>query len=57
MCSNGCSRLVSFCLDLEVFAKIKGPGFYALTDTRFFNNSGSKQREKNSEYTFVNTGK
>ena len=46
MCSKGCSKFVSFCLDLELFAKIKGPGFYTLTDTRFFNNSESKQNKK-----------
>ena len=51
------SEFLSFCLDLELFAKIKGPGFYTLTDTRFFNNSGSKQNKKNSEHTFVDTGK
>ena len=37
---------ISFCLDLELFAKIKGPGFYTLTGTRFINNSGSKQNKK-----------
>ena len=40
---------ISFCLDLELFAKIKGPGFYTLTDTRFFNNSGSKQNKKGKQ--------
>ena len=27
MCLKGCLRFVSFCLDLELFARIKGPGF------------------------------
>ena len=46
MCSKGCLRFISFCLVLELFAKIKRPGFYTLTDTRFFNNSISKQNKK-----------
>ena len=36
------------CLELELFAKIKKkPGFYTLTETRFINNSRSKQNKKN----------
>ena len=43
---KGCSRFASFCLDLELFAKIKRPGFYSFTETRFINNAGSKQNKK-----------
>ena len=35
MCSKGFLRVVSFCLDLPLFAKIKRPDFYTLTETRF----------------------
>ena len=43
-----------FCLELELFAKIKkGPGFYPLTGTRFINNSRSKQNKKNPEHLFL----
>ena len=58
MCSKGCSIFVLFCLDLDLFAKIKRPGFYSLTEARFINNSGSNQnKKKNPEYPFVDTGK
>ena len=33
----------SFCLDLELFGKIKRPGFYSLVFYIFINNSRSKQ--------------
>ena len=36
---------------------IKRPGFYTLTETRFINNSRSKQNKKNSEQPFVDIGK
>ena len=35
-----------FRLDLELLAKIKRPCFYKLTETRFINNSRSKQTKK-----------
>ena len=35
----------------------KRPGFYTLTETRFINNSRSKQNKKNPEYHFVGIGK
>ena len=37
----------SFCLDLELFAKIKKTGFYTLDFYTFINNSRSKQNKKN----------
>ena len=47
-----------FCINLEIFAKIKKARFL---ETRFFyifiNNSRSKQKEKNSEHTFVDVRK
>ena len=39
-----------FCLDLELFAKIKRPGFYTLTETRLIYNSRSKQNKKDHEF-------
>ena len=39
-----------FYLDLELFAKIKRPGFYKTT---FINNSRSKQNKKSPTHTFV----
>ena len=43
MCSKGCSKFVSFCLDLELFAKTKRPDFYTTTETNFITNLRSKQ--------------
>ena len=57
MCLKGCLRFVSFYLDLELFAKIRRPGSYSLTETRFINNSESKQSKKNPEHPFLDTGK
>ena len=42
MSSKGCS---SESTDFELFAKIKRPGFYTLTETRFINKSGYKQNK------------
>ena len=43
-----------FCLDLELFAKIKKrPGFYTLVFYIFINNSRPKQNKKNPEHAFV----
>ena len=56
MCSKEYSIFVSFCLDLELFAKIKRLGFYTFTETRFISNSGSKQNKKNPEHHFVDSG-
>ena len=47
-----------FCLDLEIFSKIKKrPGFYALTETILINNSRSKQKKKDPKHPFVGTVK
>ena len=47
-----------FCLELELFAKIKRiPDFYTLTETSFINNSRSKQNIKNPKHSFVDIGK
>ena len=48
-----------FCLELELFAKIKKkiPGFYTLTETRFINNLRSKQNNKNHTHPFVDIRK
>ena len=40
-------------LDLELFAKIKRPGFYTLVFYIFINNSRSKQNLKNPEHHFL----
>ena len=42
-------------LDFELFAKV--PGFYILKETRFVNNSRSKQNLKNSTHPFVDIRK
>ena len=40
--------LLLFCLDFELFAKLKKrDGFYTLTETMFINNSRFKQNKKN----------
>ena len=58
MSTKGCMGFFKFCLELELFAKIKKiPGFYRLTETRFINNSRSKQNKKNFSHHFVNIGK
>ena len=41
-----------FCLDLELFAKIKKTCFYTLFFYIFINNSRSKKNLKNSKHTF-----
>ena len=47
MSIRGCSRFFFlFCLDLELFAKIKKPGFYTFVFYIFVNNSRSKQNKK-----------
>ena len=47
-------RFLLFCLDLELFAKIrKRPGFYTLFFYIFISNSRSKQNKKNPEHAFV----
>ena len=52
-------RIFLFCLDLELFTKIKRPGFYTLRETRFLlitifiNISRAKQNKKNPEHHFV----
>ena len=48
MSSKGCS---SESTDFELFAKIKRPGFYTLTETRFI------KQNKNPELPFVDSGK
>ena len=35
MCSKKSLRFISFCLDTELFAKIKRSGFYTLTEINF----------------------
>ena len=45
-----CSGFILFCLDLELFAKIKKD---LVSTTIFINNSRSKQNKKNSEHAFV----
>ena len=43
-----------FCLDLELFAKIKKrPGFYRVVFYIFVDNSRSKQNKKDPEHAFV----
>ena len=45
-----------FCLDLELFPKIKKKkrsGFYGFTETTFINNSRFKQNKKNHQNAFV----
>ena len=43
-----------FCLDRELFAKIKKiPGFYTIVSYIFINNSRSKQNKKNPEHPLV----
>ena len=49
MSINGYSGYFLFCLDLELFAKIKKPGFYTLAFYIFINNSRSKQNNKDPE--------
>ena len=55
MSTKGCVGLFLFCLELELFAKIKKKihSFYTLTDTSFINNSISKQNKKNPTHPFV----
>ena len=51
MSTEGCVGFLKFCLDLELFAKIKKrPGFYTHHLYTFFNNSRSKE---NPEHPFV----
>ena len=53
MSTKGYSGFFLFCLDLELFAKIKRPGCYTLVFYIFINNSTSKQNLKNPEHSFV----
>ena len=47
MYTKGCSGFILFCLDLDLFAKIKKrTGFFTLTETIFINNSRSEQNKK-----------
>ena len=48
-----CSGFFLSCLDLELFAKMKRPGFYTLTKNIFIGNSKSKQNKKSPEHPFV----
>ena len=58
MSPNGCLGFFLFCLDLELFAKIKKrSGLYSLPETRFINNSRSKQNLKKSQHNFVDISK
>ena len=58
MSTKGCVGFFLFCLELELFAKIKKkPGFYTLTETRFINISRFKQNKKNPTHRFVDIGK
>ena len=58
MSTKWCVGFFLFCLELALFAKIKKkPGFYTLTETRFINNSRSKQNKKKSHTPFVDIGK
>ena len=54
---KGCVGLFLFYLDLELFAKIKRPGFYTLIFYTFINNSRSKQNIKNPTHPFVDINK
>ena len=42
-----------FCLDLDLFAKSKRPGFYTFVFYIFINKSRSKRNLKNPEHVFV----
>ena len=53
MSTKGCPGFVLFCLDLELFPKIKKPGFYTLILYIFINNLRSKQNKKNPEHPFL----
>ena len=58
MSTKGCVGFFLFCLDLELFAKIKKkPGFYTLLFYTFTNNSRSKQNFKNPIHSFVDITK
>ena len=52
MSTKSCSGFFLFCLDLELFAKIKKETS-TLTETKFINNSRSKENEINPEHPFV----
>ena len=53
MSTKGCLGIIFFCLDLELFAKIKKNGFCTLVFNIFINNSRSKENQKKSEHAFV----
>ena len=58
MSTEDCAGFCLFCLELELFAKIKKiPGFYRLTETMFIKNSRSKQNKKNPTHPFVDIHK
>ena len=62
MFTKGCVGFFCFCLDPELFAKIKKKtGFYTLNFTRSFlifaNNSRTKQNKKNPAHAFADIGK
>ena len=53
MCTKGCVGLLKFCLDLELFAKIKKDLVSTHSFFTLINNSRSKQNRKNSADAFV----
>ena len=53
MSTKACLGFPLFCLDLELFAKIKKTWLLQHRFLHFINNSRSKQNLKNPEYSFV----
>ena len=52
-----CSGLFLFCLDLELFAKLKMTWFLHAKEASFLNDSRSKRNKKNLEHPFVDVSK
>ena len=53
MSTKECAGFFKFCLDLELYVKIKRPGFYRLVFYIFINNSRSRQNKKNPKRSLV----